>query len=287
MRSLLLIVIIAAATSLYAQVECKGPSKQKYMITATGVQPVVDIQTFSESCPGESNGSVYARAVNKNWKLRIYRNDALVNNLAIAGKDTFLHSMAVGCYTFIYTGSDGFSDTISRLINGPPQVVSTCRFRQLNRPDELAVLFTNTSTGAATFDWDFGDGAEHSAEISPVHTYAFPGTYTVTLTAYNRAACTAVSTYTINVQPAERTESSADPAPTSTGLFIESSNGSARIAGTSTNTITELNVYSVTGQLIYSGAGNDNQFPYAAPGIYTARIVYANGEQESKNVPLN
>jgi PKD repeat protein len=45
-----------------------------------------------------------------------------------------------------------------------------------------AVSFTNMSTGPiATWSWNFGDGGT-SANQNPVHTYAAPGTYTVTLT---------------------------------------------------------------------------------------------------------
>jgi parallel beta-helix repeat protein len=42
------------------------------------------------------------------------------------------------------------------------------------------VQFTDTSTGATTWDWDFGDGTR-SMGRNPVHTYAARGTYTVVL----------------------------------------------------------------------------------------------------------
>ncbi|MDX1910863.1 MAG: PKD domain-containing protein [Saprospiraceae bacterium] len=45
------------------------------------------------------------------------------------------------------------------------------------------VTFTNTSQNATQYLWDFGDGTT-SAEVNPVHTYAAPGPYTVTLTAW-------------------------------------------------------------------------------------------------------
>ena len=43
------------------------------------------------------------------------------------------------------------------------------------------VLFTNLSNNGQTFLWNFGDGTS-SAEVSPVHTYTAPGTYSVSLT---------------------------------------------------------------------------------------------------------
>ena len=42
------------------------------------------------------------------------------------------------------------------------------------------VQFTDTSTGASTWDWDFGDGTR-SMGRNPVHTYAARGTFTVVL----------------------------------------------------------------------------------------------------------
>jgi PKD repeat protein len=44
------------------------------------------------------------------------------------------------------------------------------------------VKFTNATTYASGWKWDFGDGAA-STEHSPTHTYYLPGTYTVKLTA--------------------------------------------------------------------------------------------------------
>ncbi len=46
------------------------------------------------------------------------------------------------------------------------------------------VTFTNTSSGATTYSWDFGDQTNSSAS-NPVHAFAGNGTYTVVLTATN------------------------------------------------------------------------------------------------------
>lgn len=46
------------------------------------------------------------------------------------------------------------------------------------------VQFSNTSTDAETFDWDFGDGTA-STEENPEHIYSAMGTYTVRLTVSN------------------------------------------------------------------------------------------------------
>lgn len=46
------------------------------------------------------------------------------------------------------------------------------------------VTFMNNSTGATSYNWNFGDG-NTSTMTNPVHTYAGPGTYNVTLSAIN------------------------------------------------------------------------------------------------------
>ena len=50
--------------------------------------------------------------------------------------------------------------------------------------DSLTATFSNTSTNATSYLWNFGDG-QTSPEVTPMHTYADPGTYTVSLIATN------------------------------------------------------------------------------------------------------
>lgn len=52
-----------------------------------------------------------------------------------------------------------------------------------------AVTFTNSSTGATSYTWIFGDGSPNSNQVNPVRTYPNPGTYTVRLIASNNG-CT-------------------------------------------------------------------------------------------------
>ncbi len=52
----------------------------------------------------------------------------------------------------------------------------------------LAVQFNNTSTGAATYLWEFGDGTT-STLVSPSKVYTTAGTYNVTLHAFSTNGC--------------------------------------------------------------------------------------------------
>ncbi len=59
---------------------------------------------------------------------------------------------------------------------------------ELDATDWQKVTFTNFSTNAESYAWDFGDGTGTSTDKDPVYTYAEPGTYTVKLTATNAAS---------------------------------------------------------------------------------------------------
>lgn len=63
----------------------------------------------------------------------------------------------------------------------------------------LSYTFTNSSTNATSYEWDFGDGST-STEESPTHVYATHKIYTVKLTAKNESGKTASLSKTIDIQ---------------------------------------------------------------------------------------
>lgn len=85
-----------------------------------------------------------------------------------------------------------FSSTASAQRQVPPNTVVTAppvasfNASPLSGPAPLTVTLSNTTTGAATnWAWTFGDGQASSLQTPPPHTYATPGTYTITLVASN------------------------------------------------------------------------------------------------------
>lgn len=65
--------------------------------------------------------------------------------------------------------------------------------------DYLEYTFTNSSTNAASYLWDFGDG-NTSTEESPTHVYATAAEYTVTLTATGETNLSNSLSQTIDIQ---------------------------------------------------------------------------------------
>jgi PKD repeat protein len=60
------------------------------------------------------------------------------------------------------------------------------------------IIFTNTSTNATLYAWDFGDGSGISTVASPSHTYTQSGTYTVSLSAGN-GSTNSTATHSITI----------------------------------------------------------------------------------------
>jgi PKD repeat protein len=79
----------------------------------------------------------------------------------------------------IVSNDDG-KDTMVQVVN--VRQLATANFTATQ--NQLTVTFNNTSTNATSYLWDFGDGMT-STIPSPSHTYAAPGTYTVSLSATN------------------------------------------------------------------------------------------------------
>lgn len=105
------------------------------------------------------------------------------NNISGANSNTYT-SDALTSNTFfranlsLGTCPDAQSNEIEIEVFEPP--VSGYTYTANNQ----TITFTNTSTNATNYTWDFGDG-NTSSQINPVHIYSAEGDYTVALTASN------------------------------------------------------------------------------------------------------
>ncbi|MBT8270640.1 MAG: carboxypeptidase regulatory-like domain-containing protein [Bacteroidia bacterium] len=69
----------------------------------------------------------------------------------------------------------------------------------VNPTNNGEVTFTNTSTDADTYSWDFGDGVGSSTAVNPVYTYAATGLYDVVLTSTDPSCGTDQVTIQVDV----------------------------------------------------------------------------------------
>ncbi|MFL5741503.1 MAG: PKD domain-containing protein [Flavisolibacter sp.] len=86
-------------------------------------------------------------------------------------------------------------------------------------------VFANTSQAGENFVWDFGDGGT-STQISPIHLYAVPGTYTIKLVATDTATCNKIdsTSFTITVYGKPTADFTADPQPPTVNTSISFTN---------------------------------------------------------------
>ena len=80
-----------------------------------------------------------------------------------------------------------------------PAVTPTAAFTYVKEGN--VVEFTNASSNATSYLWDFGDGAT-STDLNPVHIYAGDGDYTVTLTAFDDAMMSGETSQVISISSA-------------------------------------------------------------------------------------
>ncbi len=103
------------------------------------------------------------------------------------------------------------SDTNSISVHVNPLPVPAFSGAPLFACDQLQTFFTNNSTGATNYSWNFGDNSSDTT-VNPTHDYSV-GLYAVTLTAFNQFGCSSVLTIPnyINVQPTPDVQFTSDP----------------------------------------------------------------------------
>ncbi len=159
----------------------------------------------------------------------------------------------------------------------------------------LQVQFTDASTFATSWAWDFGDG-ETSTDQSPAHTFAAVGTYTVTLTASNEIGDTQVAKEGYIVV------NELDPL-TGGGVLVGANMEDVNLWGTSFLHTEEANQPTVTwnstdkaptagqgGALLVAGLSNNSTVQYCiyqAVMLYTDSVYTFNGAVKDFTENLN
>jgi PKD repeat protein len=89
----------------------------------------------------------------------------------------------------IATSATGQKDTAMNVVTILADPVADFSANILSSCEDFNLIsFTNLSTGANSYIWDFGDGSS-AASINATHTYNTPGTYNVKLIATNNFGC--------------------------------------------------------------------------------------------------
>ncbi len=175
----------------------------------------------------------------------------------------------VGTYTIklVVTNGNGCKDSISVNFTLSAKPIVNFTINNSNQCENTNLFtFTNTTTGATTYNWSFGDGFTSTA-TNPTKQYITTGTYTVKLVATNTNGCVDSISKTVTVVPKP-----------SAGFTMSGATGC-----TNNRTISLTNTSTGTGNT-YSwdfgdGTTSTSTNPvanYAAAGTYTIKLVVTN-----------
>jgi gliding motility-associated-like protein len=131
----------------------------------------------------------------------------LSNGMTFTGCGTIpVTFVQAGCFdvTLTTTSISGCTSSFTAnniiCVEAPPIAAFTPSSNQLSNLN-TQVLFTNNTTGANNYLWNFGDGSQYSTDVNPIHIYPVDpvGTYEVMLIAYSPLGCTDTAYSTIQI----------------------------------------------------------------------------------------
>ena len=165
-------------------------------ITGSATVDTVNIRYnayYSEETCGEQDGIAYINNVTGGNQPYTY----LWNNAAASTTDSISNLLA-GTYTITVTDANNCYKSAPIVVPQVLGVVASVTANPMSGSYPLTVNFTNNSTGAATYLWNFGD-SDTSSTFSPSHVFELQGEYQVIFIAYNTPGCFASDTLTIFV----------------------------------------------------------------------------------------
>ncbi len=155
--------------------------------------------TFSSilGCRGQLSIEIINNTQNVQSQIIDFGDGTIVNQ---AGNLSHLYNKP-GTYFFQYVGTNSFgcSDTVKKTIEVAPRIIADYLPNITFGCGNTEVMFTNLSTGAKRFFWDFGDGF-YSSEVNPSHIFT-PNSqpYRVVLLAIGDFNCEENFAYNINI----------------------------------------------------------------------------------------
>ena len=182
----------------------------------------------------------------------------------------------VGTYTITLTASNSLGgNTVTQTNYINVITIPTAGFSSSS--NGLTVDFTNNSTGATSYSWDFGDG-NNSTEADPSHIYAADGTYEVSLTATNECG-SVTSTQTVVVITAPTAAFTADTTAGCVPFVVEfTSQASANTTSWE---------WDFPGGNPSSSTDENPTVTYSTPGVYSVTLTVSNSAGQDEVVEMD
>jgi PKD repeat protein len=250
------------------------------------IAPAMTVLVSDAVSNGSSTGSIsLSKPGNTSWNCELMNTAGTVVSIVSGINDsTTITSLPAGTYTVLASSSSTLPDSVPVTISEPaPVVVLTAAFTSSKDTallSEAAIGFTNNSTGAVYYSWDFGDGTGTDS-ISPFHLYTVSGNFNVTLVVSDSAGNSALfaKMITVDTLPVVYV-----PTPVVLTAAFSSSKDTALLSEAAIGFTNNS-----TGAVYYSwdfgdGTGTDSISPfhqYTMSGIFTVSLVVADSAGNS------
>ncbi|PLX07981.1 MAG: hypothetical protein C0594_06265, partial [Marinilabiliales bacterium] len=157
-------------------------------------QMTVNFTSTDENC-GLADGTISSSVSGGTANYSYVSVPAGVNESNQSSSETFT-GLSAGSYVITVTDANSCTAVNSVDVNGSGSVNAAFSYveNQCYDASGNSVVFTNSSTGATSYTWDFdGNGTTDSTDPNPTWNYTAPGIYNVTLTAISGACTHSVS----------------------------------------------------------------------------------------------
>jgi gliding motility-associated-like protein len=182
----------------------------------------------------------------------------------------------VGCHdiTLTTTDNNGCSNSYTATnvicVEALPNASFSASASSFSQPDEQ-IDFTNNSTGASSYSWDFGDLSPLSTVVDPTHVYedGVQDSFIVELVAYSSFGCSDTSYLTIYNTIISDTIDTDVFIPTGFSPNNDNENDSWTITGLDKYPNTIINVFNRWGQLLFEGDQGNSTWN----GLYQGEVL--------------
>ncbi len=240
--------------------------------TVAITQPAVLTNTISVadvSCFGQNDGVVSATVSGGTMPYTYSWDNGQTTSAAT--------NLAAGNYSVAITDNNGCTSTGTAVITQPGALSAgfTASTYTLDIALGSDVTFTNGSSGAVTYQWNFGDGSPLDVSVNPIHSYTATGSYTVTLISSD-GPCSDTTTASIVVVNSNPTGLNTGNYSSQVNVIYE--NGEVYLLFSLSNaTRVNISVYNLLGEEIFFEKDlqvkNDKiklDIPVLSAGVYVA-----------------
>jgi PKD repeat protein len=221
---------------------CKDTVARNIVVVA---KPLADF-TSSPACLGQSinltdNSASVSESITK-WNWNINGQSYNIQNPSVLFSDTGQYSAKL-----IVQTTTGCKDSITKQLSVKPLPNAAFTFTPLYGEAPVTATFTNISTGATSYVWDFGDGSADTTK-NAIHIYQSNADFNITLNAISAFGCEDSTVRQFIVRPTTLNllveDISTQLVQQGSGSLIQTS---VRLANVGTRLITNTSLYATLG----------------------------------------